>query len=183
MAPSTPPLPSSDRLAALTIASTSSVVMSATTISICVAPISAVRLLMPAIVSRVLSLRRGLEVHARSHADVVVMRVEEVARRALAVGAQHLEEIIIGTEPAGGVERVRRAGERDPVHIDTPVFPLADAALQLAFVDQLADEGNAAQFRHQRRVERDLVNARHDLVSCFRHLLALERINLHQQEI
>ena len=34
------------------------------------------------------------------------MCVEETARGTSAVGAQHLEEIVVGVEPAGGIERL-----------------------------------------------------------------------------
>src|SRR6185312_4964711 len=134
MAPSTPPPPSSARLAAFTIASTSSVVMSATITSSVAAPTSAMRSVMRAIVSRVFGLWLGLEIDGAAHADVVKMRVEEFARGAPAVVAQHFEEIVVGVEPARGVERLRRAGERDPVHVDAPVLPGLGAARQLALV-------------------------------------------------
>src|SRR5579872_4080601 len=100
MAPSTPPPPSNARLAAFTIASTVRVVMSATMISSCAAPIPATSSLMPAILSRVLRLRHGVDVDARPHANVAIVGVEETPRRALAVGAQHIEEIVVGVEAA-----------------------------------------------------------------------------------
>src|SRR5262245_56773779 len=51
MAPSTPPPPSSDWLAALTMASTESVVMSATQISSCVVPTVAVSRSLPSFIN------------------------------------------------------------------------------------------------------------------------------------
>src|SRR5450755_1820855 len=103
MAPSTPPPPKSERFAALTIAATSSVVMSATRISSCVSPISALSsgatfALMPAIVSRPLGFDFRLQIDGAAHADVVEMRVQETPRRALPIGAQHLEKIVVGIE-------------------------------------------------------------------------------------
>src|SRR6185503_13388385 len=113
MAPSTPPPPSSERLAAFTIASTSSVVMSATTMSRAVWPISADSAVIRASISRAGSSGRDLKFQGGTHTDVIVMRVEKTARRPAAVGAQHLEEVIVGAKAARGVQRLRRAGEGD----------------------------------------------------------------------
>src|SRR6185437_265743 len=182
MAPSTPPPPKSDELAALTIASTSSVVMSATTMSRCVVPISAVSKVIDATLSPVLGICLRLEIQAARYADIVVMRVEESARGTAPVISQHLEEVVIGVEPDAGVERLGRALERDPMEIDPPVLARLCSARQFAFVDQLPDEGKPTQFRHQRRIERDLVDPRQNLRIGLRYFLALERINLHEQK-
>ena len=99
-----------------------------------------------ATISRACHSRRGFEIDGRAHADVVVMRVKETARGAPAVSVQHFEEIIVGAEPAGSVQGLCRAGERDAVHVDAPIFPRADATRQLALVDQLAHESDSAQF-------------------------------------
>src|SRR5574338_514307 len=172
MAPSTPPPPSSERLAAFTIASTSSVVMSATTMSRTVWPISAESDVMGASISRAGSTGRGLKFQSGTHTDVVIVRVEKTTRRPAAVGAQHLEEVIVCVKAARRVQRLRRAGEGDAMKIDPAILSGAGPARQLAFVDQLADESKAAQLRHQRGVECDFIDPRHDLVACLRHLLA-----------
>src|SRR5262245_62618360 len=93
------------------------------------------------------------------------MRIKEASGGALAVGAQHLEEVIVGVESVGGVECLRCARERNPMHIDAPILPRTGTARQPALVDQLADKSKAAQFRHQRGIESDLVDARQDLRS------------------
>src|SRR5262245_37961664 len=111
------------------------------------------------------------------------MRVQETTSGPAAVGAQHLKEIIVSVEAAGGIECLRRSGELNTVHIDAAIPTDADAAWQFALVDQLADESDTAQFRHQRRIERNLVYAGHNLVLRFRHLLALHRIDLNKQQV
>src|SRR6185503_17096932 len=183
MAPSTPPPPSNERLAAFTMASTSSVVMSATTMSRTVWPISAESAVMRASLSRAGSSCCGLKVQAGAHTDIVVVGVQETAGGAAAIGAQHFEEIIVGAEAAGVIQRLRRPCKGDAMDVDPPVLPGTGAARQLALVDQLADERNTAQLRHQRRVERDLVDPRQDLVLRLRHLLALQWIDLNQQQV
>ena len=59
----------------------------------------------------------------------------------------------------------------------------AGAARQAALVDQPVDEFDGAQFRHQRGIEGDLVDAAHDLARRGRHLLAHQRIDLHDQHV
>ncbi len=56
--------------------------------------------LMPGRLSRPLGLDLGLQIDGAAHADVVEMRVEKAPRRALAVLAQHLEEVVVGVEAA-----------------------------------------------------------------------------------
>src|SRR5262249_12112519 len=164
IAPSTPPPPSRVRLAAFTIASMGSVVISATTISRTVFPISALRSVMDATISRGRVPGRCFKIDARAHTDVVIVRVKKAPRRAPAVVAQHFEEIVVGVEPAGCVERLCGTGKGDTVYIDAPIIPLPNTAWKLALVDQLPDECDAAQFRHQRGVERDFIDARQNLV-------------------
>src|SRR5262245_43990747 len=135
MAPSTPPPPSSDRLAAFTIASTSSVVMSATTMSRTVWPISAESAVIRASISRAGSCGRGLEIHAGTHPDVVIVRIEKTARGPTAVGAQHLEEVIVGAKSARRVQRLGRAGKGDAMKINPAILSGAGATWQLALVD------------------------------------------------
>src|SRR6476646_7499222 len=149
MAPSTPPPPSSERLAAFTMASTSSVVMSATTISRTVWPISAASAVMRASLSRAGRTGRGLKFQTGAHTDVIVVRVQETARGATAVGTQHFKEIIVSTEPAGGVQRLRRPCKGDAMNVNPPVLPVTGTARQLALVDQFSDERDATQLGHQ----------------------------------
>src|SRR5262245_8507459 len=125
IAPSTPPPPSSEVFAALTIASQSSVVMSATTMSSTVAPTSAERsggLPWTDFIScRALSPlggRLGNHVDRAALADVVEMRVEEVACGAPPAVAQQLEEIIVGRQLAVGGQLLEHVAERDAVQVD-----------------------------------------------------------------
>src|SRR5664279_1397471 len=141
MAPSTPPPPSSERLAALTMAITLSVVMSATRISSRVSPISALSNGVAAAfirtsLSRPLGADFGLQIDGAAHADVVEMRVEESPRRALPVGVQHLEEIVVGVEATVGAELLGGAIECDPVHVDAPILARPQPARQVTLIDQ-----------------------------------------------
>src|SRR5262245_53050981 len=117
IAPSTPPPPSRLVFAALTIASTSSVVMSATQISSRVGPIAAVRrgALMPLSLPQcrfgyrpLVELFRSLlgrQVDGAPAADVAEMLVEEALRGCLAELAQPVEEFVVVVELAAVVER------------------------------------------------------------------------------
>src|SRR6478736_3859106 len=100
IAPSTPPPPSSERLAALTMASSASVVMSPTQTSIRAEPISAASSGftsgMSAILSRPFGLRFGAQVDGALDPDIGEVLVEKPPRGPLAVGAQHFKEIVIG---------------------------------------------------------------------------------------
>ena len=58
------------------------------------------------IISRACDFGCRLEIDRRAHTDVVVMCVEETARRTSPIGTQHLEEIVVGVEPAGSIERL-----------------------------------------------------------------------------
>src|SRR5262249_46072777 len=176
-----PPPPSSVRLAALTIASTASVVMSATSTSSRAGPISAVSSGVVVFVTATVyraepagqSMRAscrpfrgdlGGEIDRAAHPDVVEMGVEEAARGVLPLLVQQREEVEIGVELAVGGELLGVVVERDPVHVDAPVFAGALAARQPALVDQPGHEVDGAELGEQRGIERDLVDAVHDLV-------------------
>src|SRR5438874_8788122 len=104
MAPSTPPPPSKLRFAALTMASTASVVMSATQMSSRAAPTTALTsgetagmaADMTANLSRPLSLRLGPQIDRAFHPDIVKVLVEEPARRALTADPELLDKSVIG---------------------------------------------------------------------------------------
>src|ERR1700736_1493278 len=143
MAPSTPPPPASDVLAALTMASTASVVMSATQISSRVVPTcalsngaatAAMTLACP------LGLCLGREIDRAAHAEIVEMLAQEILPGALAAVAQQLEKSEIGVELRGGRQLLEGAVERNAMHIDAPVFARARAARQPALIDQAGHE-------------------------------------------
>src|ERR1041385_4123377 len=179
MAPSTPPPPSSERLAALTMACTSSVVMSATTTFNWVLPISALSSVMRMSISPALRVHLGVEIDAALDADIGVMRIEEPPRRALAELAQQLKRIVVVAQLAGRGEPLAQALQHHAVHVDAAVFVLSGAARDAAGVDLPVDEFDGAQLGHQRRIEGDLVDPRHDLARRGRQFLAHQRIDLH----
>src|SRR5215467_2214055 len=187
MAPSTPPPPSNERLAALTMASSASVVMSATQISRRAEPMSVASSGftsgMSAMLSRPFGLRFRPQVDGALHPDIGEMLVEKAPRRPLAVGAQHFEEIVVGGQLGGSVEFGAGAVEHDAVHVDTTVLAGTGAARQTALIDQARDEFHGAIFGDQRRVEGDFVQPVHDLASGGRCLLPHQRIDLHDQHI
>src|SRR5262249_9000487 len=162
MAPSTPPPPKSARLAALTTASTASVVMSATRTSIRVDPMVAVTIgsvmtttLAQVGVARARDLRQlgaalGGYVHRAAIADVPEVRAQELARSLGAPVAQLEEEVIVGIELGACGEIVEDGVERDPVHVDPAILAFALAARQAALVDQPGDEIDRTGLRHQR---------------------------------
>src|SRR3984893_15601016 len=168
IAPSTPPPPSRVLLAALTMASTASVVMSATQISSRAAPTSAMSSAgtsgIKTSLSRPFGLRFGLQIHCAFDADIVKMLIEETAGGALAADVQHVEKIVVGRKLAEGVEMGAEAIEHDAMDVNAAVLPGPGAARQLALVDQAGDEVDGAVFADQRGIERDLVDAIHDLV-------------------
>src|SRR5262249_5534424 len=100
---------------------------------------------MRATISCACGFRCGLKIDARAYPDIVVMAIEEAARGPPAVGVQHLEEIVISVKPFGGVQRLRRAGECNPVHVDAPILSRACATRQLALIDQFTNERDPAQ--------------------------------------
>src|SRR6266567_1693219 len=137
MAPSTPPPPSSDVFAALTIASTASVVMSATQMSSRHAPIRALNkgegsASMPAVLARPLGLRFSPEIDRAAHPEIVEMPGEEILRRAVAAIAQQFEEIVVRIELGAGCELPEGAVERNAMHVDAPIFARPHAARQPA---------------------------------------------------
>src|SRR5690242_2101092 len=191
MAPSTPPPPRSVRLAALTMASAASVVMSATQTSSRAGPIAAAASEeILAIVagtslslSRPFGLRFGAQVDRALHADIVKVLVEETPPRALAADVEHIEEVVIGRKPAECVEMRAEPVEHDAMHVDAAILAQADAARQLALIDQASDKVDGAVFADQRRVERDLVDAIHDLARRHRRRLPHQRIDLHHEHV
>src|SRR5579863_8905629 len=167
MAPSTPPPPSSVRFAALTIASSASVVISATQTISRVEPTSAVRSGVASgigvSVSRPLGLRLGAQIHRTLDADIVEMLVEKATGGALAAEPQHFKKIIIGRKLAEGVEMRAETVEHDAMNIDAAILAGADTARQPALIDQAGDEFDGAVLGDERGVESDLVDAVHDL--------------------
>src|SRR5579862_2628919 len=167
MAPSTPPPPRNVRLAAFTIASSSSEVMSATQTSSRAAPTSAMSRAVAGDIdtrlSRPFGLRFRAQIDRALHADIVEMLVEETPRRALAAQVQHLEEIVVGRQLAEGVEMRPEAIEYNAVHVDAAILTGPGAARQPALIDQTRHEFDGAIFADQRGVECDLVDTIHDL--------------------
>src|SRR5580700_5238249 len=169
------------------MASTASVVMSATQISSLAAPTSATSSAgtsgIKTSLSRPFGLRFGLQVHRALHANIVEMLVEETAGGAYATDVQHLEEIVVGRKLAEGVEMGAEAIEHDAMDIDAAILPGPGAARQLALVDQASDEIDGAVFADQRGIERDLVDAIHDLTGRRRRRLPHQRIDLDHQHV
>src|SRR5262249_44648445 len=141
-----------------TMASTSSVVMSATTISsraprwvidwrVISGGIGA--FLNPSI-SRPFRLRFCAQVESAPHADIVEMRIQEAARGATAVGAEHVKEVVVGRKLGSGRICLLPVAERNAVSIDAAVLAEPEAALQAALVDQPGDEFDGAVFGEQR---------------------------------
>src|SRR5215469_5324949 len=167
MAPSTPPPPSNVRLAALTMASAPSVVMSATQTSSRVGPIAAppseeilaIRAGTRSSLSCPFGLRFGAQIDRALHADIVKVLVEEMPRRALAADVEHVKEVVIVRKSAVRVEMRAEAIEHDAMHIDGAIFG------------------------KQRGVEGDLVDPIHDLARRHRGRLPHQRIDLHHNHI
>src|ERR1700741_1105420 len=114
------------------MASTASVVMSATQISNRAAPTSAMSSAgtsgIETSLSRPFGLRFGRQIHCALHADVVEVLVQETPRGALAADVQHVEEIVVGRKLAEGVEMGAEAIEHDAMHIDEAVLAGPGAA-------------------------------------------------------
>src|SRR6266566_7521540 len=191
MAPSTPPPPSKLRFAALTMASTASVVMSAMQTSSRAAPTTAVTsgetvgmpADMTANLSHPLRLRLGAQIDRAFYPDIVKMLVEEPARRALPADVEHVEKIVIGRKLAECVEVRAEAIEHDAVNVDAAILSRPDAARQLALIDQARHEVDGAIFADQRRVECDFVNTVHDLARRHRRRLSNQRIDLNHKHV
>src|SRR5580704_8226669 len=122
------------------MASTASVVMSATQISIRAAPTSAMSSAgtsgIKTSLSRPFGLRFGLQIHRALHADIVEMLVEETAGGTYATDVQHLEEIVVGGELAEGIEMGAETVEHNAMDIDAAILARPGAARQLALIDQ-----------------------------------------------
>src|SRR5262245_2744729 len=107
------------------MASSLSVVMSATQTSSRAAPTSAVISgfisTTDASLSRPLGLRLGAQIDRAAHADVVEMVVKEAPRGTLAVHPQHLEVVVVRGHLADVVEVGADRLERDAMHVDAPV--------------------------------------------------------------
>src|ERR1700722_802799 len=114
-------------------------------------------------VSRPLDLRLRAQIDGAPFADIAEMLVHEPPRSAFAAQAQHLEEIIVRGEFAERVEMRTEAFEYDAMDVDTPVFARSGATRQPALIDQAGDKIDGAIFIDERGVERDLVDAIHDL--------------------
>jgi len=113
--------------------------------------------------SRPLGLCFGAQVDGAFHADIVEMLVEKTPRGALAVGPQHVEEIVIGRQLRGRVELGAETVEHDAVHFDAPVLPGLGAVRHAALIDQTGDKVDGAIFGDQRRIEGDFIEPVEDV--------------------
>src|ERR1700730_6053286 len=86
--------------------------------------------------SRPLGLRLGSQVDRALAAEVVEMRVEEIARGTAAAVAQHNEEIVVGAELAGRGQLAERLVERDAMHVDAAGLGRTSAARDALLVAQ-----------------------------------------------
>src|SRR5260370_6555592 len=158
MAPSRPPPPRSEVFAALKTASPSSVVMSATTISSraprwltdCTGVGGGIGAFLNPSTSRPFRARLGAEVESAAHPDIVEMRIQEAARGATAVGAEHAEEVVIGRQLGIGRVCLLAVAQRDTMSIDAAVLAGPKAARQAVLVNQAGDELDGAVLRRQR---------------------------------
>src|SRR6187549_1475551 len=154
MAPSTPPPPSRLRLAALTMALTSSVVMSATRTSSRVLPISAVTRGSPA---GIFLIGLGCRIDGGLRSDSIEMRHKEILRRLPPVRIERLEILVVVVHAAGGI-----GGNVTLVEHDAMQPQLAQSAGRL-FLRQTIDSGERAQLGKKRRIETDLADAADDV--------------------
>src|SRR5262249_38909577 len=157
IAPSTPPPPSSVRFAALTMASTPSVVMSAIAISSRVGPTAAAmsgEILRTADIavnlSRPFGARFRAEIDRAFHADIVEVLDKKPPRPALTAHMKHVEEVIVIGKSAVGIELGAKAIEHNAVNIDPPILSGPNAARQLSLIDQSRHEVDCAIFADQR---------------------------------
>src|SRR5207302_9823303 len=124
------PPPSKLRFAALTMASTASVVMSAMQTSNRAVPTAAVTrgemagmaADMAANLSRPLGLRLGTQIDRAFYPDIVKVLVEEPASRALSADVEHVEKIVIGRKLAECVEVRTETIKHDAVNVDAPIL-------------------------------------------------------------
>src|SRR5262245_63269380 len=99
---------------------------------------------MRGMISRSGHLRRGLEINGRSHADIIIMRVEESTRGAPAIGAEHLEEVKVSIEPARRIQSLGGPGKLNQMNVDASVLPWAGSASEIALLDELSDDCHSA---------------------------------------
>src|SRR5258708_31863677 len=90
--------------------------------------------------SRPLGMGLGTQVEGAARPDIVEMGVEKTPGRALAVEAQHLEEIEVGRHLAVAVEMLAHLVEHDAVRVDAPILSGTGPARQLALVVHAVDE-------------------------------------------
>src|SRR5690242_12658674 len=136
MAPSTPPPPSKDRLAALTMASAPRVVMSATQMSSRASPTSApaseeifaIAAGTRSSLSRPFRLCFGAQIDRALDADIVEMLVQEMPRRALAADMKHFKEVKISRKPARCIQMRAEAIEHDAMHVDAAILSRTEPA-------------------------------------------------------
>ena len=123
--------------------------------------------------------QNGVEWHRRCFAEAAEIGRQPQVHRLMAEVLQLLDQIAVGTELGRS-----RIGAEVGVAADPMQEHLAiAAALQFAAPDALVDEFDVAQFAHQRRVERDLVQPVEDAGRRSWHLLAPDRVDLHQQHV
>src|SRR5260221_110851 len=89
------------------------------------------------------------------------------------------QEIPVGVQLARDAELHHHLVGRDAVNEQTAQV----VAVDLAIVDQLGDEVDRPHLAHKRGVEADLVDAVEDLGRAARQLLALERIDVDNDDI
>src|SRR5258706_3348413 len=186
MAPSTPPPPRSEVFAALTMASTSSRVMSPTTISRRVPWASAARTgaSMPRIVRGLCAARRASgELLAHIERALAAERGKILLEKAVGSGAadvaQMLEERPLDVELRARGHFVQFLVGRDAVKKHPPIAGLAGESAQKPAFDQAAHEADGAEFGNQRGVEGDLVDAVQDVARGLWRFLALDWVRLH----
>src|ERR1700730_16745041 len=128
--------------------------------------------------SRPFGLRLGRQVDRALLADIVEMRIEEIARGAASAVAQHDEEIVVGAELAVGRELAERIVERDAVQLHAAILARPGAVRQPALVDPAGRELDRTQLADERGIEGDFVDPVHDLLRRGRSHAALDRIDL-----
>src|ERR1700693_1424954 len=189
MAPSTPPPPSSDVFAAMTMASTRRRVLSPTTIS-SATPFAAaarwrrgcMRNLSAASSAVERSCRFLLQVEGGALADGGEVLLEKLVGGVATDVAEQQEERALDGELGARGELLHVISGDDAVQSGAVDARLA-APAQKAAVDELADHADGAEFRQQRGVEGDLVDAVEDIARRLRRVFAFHRIGLHQKDV
>src|SRR6202521_3804537 len=189
MAPSTPPPPSSEEFAALTMASTGRCVMSPTTISNATPFAAAERwrrgcMSNPSVAPPAVERLGGFqfEVEGGALADGGEVLLEKLVGGVAADVAQQQEERALDRELGARGELLHLLAGDDAVQARPAEARLA-APAQEAAVDELAHEADGAEFREQRGVEGDLIDAVEDIARRLRRVFAFHRIGLHQQNV